>query len=157
MKKFTAIFLTSILALSASATAFAAEINQDSDPKTTDVEIKTSIAPTYTVTIPASTTVDFNAASTDFGAVKLDTAQIDPGYVVRVALDASGTLKNEADTTKTIAYTVNDASGAFVFADYTVAGQETSLTIDITQEAWNTAFAGDYSDTVIFNVSYLKA
>lgn len=157
MKKFTAIILTLVLILSLSVTAFATEINQDSDPKTSDVTVTTSIEPTYTVTIPANTTVDFNATSTSFGAIQLDAAQIDPGYVVRVALDASGTLKNAKDTRKTIAYTVNDVNSAFVSADYTVAGQSTPLTIDITQDAWNTAFAGDYSDVMTFTVSYVEA
>lgn len=155
MKKFTAILLALILTLSISVTAFAAEINQDSEPKTTDVTVTTSIDPTYTVTIPADVNVKFNETSTDFGSVKLDAAQIDPGYVVRVALNAGGTLKNAADSSKTIAYAVNDENGAFTSADYDTAGQETPLTIDITQEAWNTAYAGDYSDTVTFTVSYV--
>ena len=74
---------------------------------------------------------------------------------MQVALDASGTLKNQADTTKTIAYTIKAGEDAFTSARYTTAGQETPLTIDITQEAWNTAFAGSYSDTVTFTVSYI--
>lgn len=158
MKKFTAILLTLVLTLSLSATAFATEINQaDGSPKDTEVTVKTSIDPTYTVTIPADTTVDFNATSTSFGAVQLDAAQIDPGYVVRVALDVSGTLKNAKDSSKTIPYTVNDESAAFVSADYTAAGQSTPLTIDITQDAWNAAYAGDYSDVMTFTVSYVEA
>lgn len=157
MKKITAIFLALVLTLSMSVTAFAAEIKQDSDAKTANVTVTTSIDPTYTVTIPADTKVDFNAETTSFGSVKLDAAQIDPGYVVRVALNASGTLKNAADESKTIAYAVNDANGAFTSADYTAAGQETPLTISITKDAWNTAFAGNYSDTVTFTVSYEEA
>lgn len=156
MKKLTALVLTMALALSLSVTAFAAEINQGSDPKTADVTVTTSIAPTYTVTIPANTNVTFNTLSTSFGSVKLDAAQIDPGYAVKVELESGGLLKNEADENKTIAYTVNDADGAFTAGLYTAAGQETSLTIDITQEAWNTAFAGAYSDTMTFIVSYVN-
>ncbi len=157
MKKIIALLLTFVLALSLSATVFAAEINEaDGNPKDTDVTVTTSIDPTYTVTIPANTTVDFNAESTDFGAVRLDAAQIDPGYVVRVTLNASGTLKNVADAGKTIAYTVNDTNGEFTSADYTAAGQSTPLTIDITRNAWDTAFAGDYSDVMTFTISYLE-
>lgn len=158
MKKITAILLTLILTLSLSATAFAAEINQDSDPKTTNVEVTTSIEPTYTVTIPSDTKVEFNAETTSFGAVILDAAQIDPGYAVRVELNADGTLENQADTSKTIAYTVEDENGAaFTAAEYTAAGEETPLTINITKDSWNAAFAGDYSDIVTFTVSYVEA
>lgn len=149
MKKLTALVLALVLVLSLSVTAFAAEDNRNTN-------ITTSIAPTYTVTIPADTDVTFNALSTSFGSVTLTAAQIDPGYAVKVELNASGLLKNGADNTKTIAYAINDANGAFTSAQYTTAGDKTDLTIDITQEAWNAAFAGSYSDTVTFTVSYIN-
>lgn len=149
MKKLTALVLVIVLSLSLSVTAFAADNR--------NTTITTSINPTYTVTIPANTNVTFNTLSTSFGAVTLTAAQIDPGYAVKVELNASGTLKNQADATKTIAYTVNDANGdAFTVGTYTTAGDKTDLTIDITQEAWNAAFAGRYSDTVTFTVSYIN-
>ena len=149
MKKLTALVLVIVLSLSLSVTAFAADNR--------NTTITTSIDPTYTVTIPANTNVTFNTLSTSFGAVTLTAAQIDPGYAVKVELNASGTLKNQADNTKTIAYTVNDANGdAFTVGTYTTAGDKTDLTIDITQEAWNAAFAGQYSDTVTFTVSYIN-
>lgn len=51
----------------------------------------------------------------------------------------------------------DDKNGkAFTAQQYTAAGQETPLTIDITQAAWNAAFAGSYSDTVTFTVSYVN-
>lgn len=156
MKKLIALILALVLALSLSVTAFAAEISQDSDPKTADVTVTTSIDPTYTVTIPANVDVAFNATSTSFGSITLAAAQIDPGYAVKVELNASGTLKNAADTGKTITYTVNDKVGVFTSAEYLTAGDSTALTIDIAQEAWDAAFAGDYSDTVTFTVSYVE-
>lgn len=149
MKKLKALVLVIVLTLALSVTAFAAEDNRNT-------KITTSIAPSYTVTIPADTNVTFNALSTSFGSVKLETAQIDPGYAVKVELNASGTLKKQADATKTIAYAINDANGPFTSAQYTTAGDKTDLTIDIAQDAWNAAFAGQYSDTVTFTVSYVK-
>ena len=156
MKKWIAMLLTLALALSLSVTAFAAEIDQDSDPQEADVKVTTSIEPTYTVTIPEDVQVKFNATSTKFGTIKLAAAQIDPGYAIKVTLTASGTLKNEVDATKTIAYAVNSQGEAFESAKYQNQGDSTDLTIDITQVAWDAAYAGNYSDTVKFTISYEK-
>ena len=37
------------------------------------------------------------------------------------------------------------------------AGEKVDLTINITQADWDAAAAGDYSDTVTFNISYVDA
>ena len=66
-----------------------------------------------------------------------------------------GKLKNVADASKTISYSVNDSKAAFTSAKYTAAGQETPLTIAIAKDEWNKAAAGSYSDTVTFTVSYV--
>lgn len=153
---FTAI-LSVCLIMSLSVTAFASKIDQDSGSGSTNVTVSTSIDPTYTVTIPANTSVTFNALSTSFGAISLDAAQLDPGYAVKVKLSASGTLKNSADKSKTIAYAINAGSVAFSEELYQTAGDKTELTIDITQDAWDAAYAGSYSDTVVFTVSYVSA
>lgn len=154
MKKLIALTLT--LSLSLSVTALAAEISQDSDPQEVKTEITTSIEPTYTVTIPENVTVDFNENITDFGAIKLTAAQLEPDCAVRVKLDAGGELKNAADENKTIPYAirVKDTDEEFTSAEYLTAGASTALTIEITQEAWDAAYAGDYSDTVTFTITY---
>lgn len=156
MKKTIALILTFALALSFSVTAFAEDVTEKDGNGQRATTISTSIAPTYTVTIPENLEVKFNQTSTDFGIVKLNAAQLDPGYAVKVVLYASGTLKNQANASKTpIVYTVNDANGKeFTSAAYTATDEKTSLTVDITQEAWDTAYAGEYSDIVTFIISY---
>ncbi|MGN0442589.1 MAG: hypothetical protein ACI4FO_07775 [Acutalibacteraceae bacterium] len=155
MKKILAALLSISILASVSVTAFAAEINQDSDPKTADAEITTSIAPTYTVTIPADVTVEFNAETTDFGEIKVTSAQIDPDKCIKVALTSDGELNNAVDETKVIPYTVTAGNTAFTSETYLATGDSTELTINITQDDWNKAYAGDYSDTVTFEVSYI--
>ena len=56
-------------------------------------------------------------------------------------------------------YTINnkDVGAEFTEATYKVQGEHTDLTIDIAQTEWDAAFAGDYSDTVSFNISYVDA
>ena len=121
-------------------------------------EITTAVAPAFTVTIPADTTVAFNALETDFGAVTLESARLAPNKAVKVTLDASGLLKNADDSTKTIPYTIKKTDGTVCNSvQYRTAGETTALKIGIEQAAWDAAFAGDYSDTVNFNISYVDA
>lgn len=156
MKKLiSALLLISLLA-SASVTAFAADINQDSDPKKVNAEITASITPTYTVSIPANVNVAFSAQSTDFGSIKVTAAQIDPDKCIKVALTTDGELNNAVDATKVIPYTVKAGNTEFTSATYLKTGDKTDLTINITQDDWNDAYAGAYSDTVTFEVSYIS-
>lgn len=155
MKKIITALLVLAMSAAATTTVFAADINQSSNPKQSQATISTTIQPTYVVSIPEDVEVDFNATSTDFGTVELTAAQINPNYAVEVSLNASSTLKNQADTSKTIAYTVSDENGPFTSTQYETAGESTKLTVNITQDAWNAAYAGNYMDTVTFTVSYI--
>ena len=154
MKKLIAFLMTAVLLTAASTTAFAATIDEgDGNPATSTATVSTEIAPTYTVSIPENVSVTFNAASTEWGSIEVTQAQIDPDHHIVVSLEA-GALKNSVDNTKTIPYTVEDATGVFTYASYLAEGNKTDLTIKIAQSDWNAAYAGDYSDTVTFTVSY---
>ena len=135
MRKLVSFALMLALSAALSATAFADDNNRS-------VEVKTHIDPTYTVTIPANTTVNFNAVDTPFGEIKLTAAQLDPG--------------NQANKEKNLAYKIMSGNTEFTSASYTTANQSTALTIHIEKDDWNGAFAGDYADTVAFNISYVK-
>ena len=149
MKKLFALILTVCLLASMSVTAFAA--NSTGGPTTITIDI----APTYTVTIPANTTVAFNAAETAFGAIEVTAAQIHPNKCIKVELTSDGKLENSIDATKVIPYTIKDSEGAaFTSATYLTEGDKTELSIHITANDWNAAYAGEYSDTVTFTVSY---
>ena len=150
MKKLFALILTVALLMSMSVTAFAANTTGG------EADITTSIDPTYTVTIPADVNVAFNAAETDFGAIEVEAARIHPNKCIKVALTCDGKLENSVDATKVIPYAIKDADGnAFTSATYLTAGDKTELAIHIAAADWNAAYAGDYSDTVTFTVSYV--
>ena len=150
MKKLFALILTVCLLASLSVTAFAANtIGGEAD-------ITTSIAPTYTVTIPADVNVAFNATETDFGAIEVTASQIHPNKCIKVALTTDNELNNAIDNTKVIPYAIKDSTGAaFTSAIYLTEGDKTELSIHITANDWNAAYAGEYSDTVTFTVSYV--
>ena len=149
MKKLFALILTVAMLATMSVTAFAANTTGG------DADITTSIAPTYTVTIPADVNVVFNATETAFGTIEVVASQIHPDKCIQVALTTDGELNNAIDATKVIPYVIKDAEGnAFTSAAYLTEGDKTELSIHITTDDWNAAYAGDYSDTVTFIVSY---
>ena len=149
MKKLFALILTVALIASLSVTAFAANTTGG------EADITTSIAPTYTVTIPADVNVQFNATETAFGTIEVTASQIHPDKCIKVALTTDGELNNAIDNTKVIPYEIQDSEGtAFTSATYLTEGDKTELSIHITADDWNAAYAGDYSDTVTFTVSY---
>ena len=149
MKKVFAVICAVAILMSLSVTAFAANTTGG------EADITTSIAPTYTVTIPADVNVVFNATETAFGTIEVVASQIHPDKCIAVALTTDGELNNAIDATKVIPYVIKDAEGnAFTSATYLTEGDKTELSIHITADDWNAAYAGEYSDTVTFTVSY---
>ena len=159
MKKLLAIIIAAVMILACSFTAFA-EVNQDSDPQQQSAVISADVEPAYIVSIPADTTVAFNTEYTDFGAVELTSARLEPDKCVKVTLTTDGELNNSVDDTKVIPYTIGEGKAdsatdtVYTTAAYLAEGDKTDLTIKITQDDWNKAYAGHYGDTVIFDVAY---
>lgn len=123
------------------------------------VVVSTTVEPDYVVTIPLNLEVPFNQEKTDFGAVTLTKAQLEPDKCIKVTVQCDNLLENKADANKTIPYTIYegkaDATGdVFTTASYLTAGEKTDLTIGITQDDWNKAYAGKYEDTVTFQIEY---
>lgn len=164
MKKIIALLSATAMISAASVTAFAAEITESTDPKQADVTISTSVAPAYTVSIPVNANVAFNAAETDFGSVSLESARLAPNKAVEVTITSDFDLNNSADNTAVIPYTLKATKGTATetvgtgySATFQNAGDKVDLTINITQADWDAAAAGDYSDTVTFNIAYVDA
>lgn len=160
MKRILSAALAFMLVFSLSVTALAADGNTVVDqgtydsgkpPKTT---VSCNVDPSYTVTVPTTTEVKFNQTETAFGKIELTDALLKFGYAVRVSIAPDGKLRNQEN--KTIAYTICSDGKAFTSAEYRTAGESTSLTIHITQQEWDRAYGGDYSDTVVFNISCEK-
>ena len=149
MKKLFALILTVCLLATMSVTVFAANTPGGK------ADITTSIDPTYTVTIPADVNVQFNATETDFGAIEVTASQIHPDKCIKVELTSDGKLENSIDATKVIPYAIKDSQdAAFTSATYLTEGDKTELSIHITADDWNAAYAGEYSDTVTFTITY---
>ena len=149
MKKITPFLLALALLFALQAPAFAA------NPTGGNVTITTAVDEAYTVTIPATTDIEFNALSTPIGKISVDTARIEAGYQITFAASGADALVNGADDSKTIPYTLEDASGVFTSKSFTgVDITGVPLMVKITQASWDAAAAGSYSDTITFTVSY---
>ena len=158
MKKLFAVILAVALLMSLSVPAFAANTTGG------DADITTSIAPSYTVTIPA--TVELNKVE-DNGAVTYEndytlTAQAGVrlffGEYIAVSVLSDFTMETEEFAW--LDYVILDAEGyevannGVVAKFYTDKAQQTA-TIHIA--ANDPDYAGEYKDTVIFTISIEKS
>lgn len=171
MKKFTAFLLTLVLAFSLSVTAFAAgtTVNPDTDPKAGTTTVSLNIAPTYTITIPA--TVNLSRTEDTSGTVTyIQTAEIKASEGLRLLANQNIQVTLESDfklatndQAATLDYTVTAGGVTFDKAsigDKVVATFDTSTTAQsqtLTFSADDPQYAGDYSDTVTFTVSVVTA
>lgn len=164
MKKLLSIPLALTLVLTASTSVFAADINQNSN-QNADTTVTFKVDPAYTVTIPADVTLD-RKTGTDGTityekdlTVSASDVRLLEGKKVRVTLDSSFKLTTGAQGAKyELPYTVKvGTSGSAitngdVVADFTTLdSNKWSSTLHFAAE--NPTYAGDYKDTVIFNIA----
>lgn len=157
MKKLFATLLALTLCCSMATTAFAAEINQDSETKTGNTTITTVKDPTYIVVIPEKAEIQFGVESNPIGDIVYKEGNLEPGAEVTVELKNASTLAHKEDAQYTIEYAVCKDGEAFtsvVYNEQTAAGTKTALTANITKEAWDAAKAGNYEATLTFEISY---
>lgn len=129
-----------------------------------DTTIKASVRSTYTLSIPAETTIDFKAASTDLNGVLKVTGNVLPSQEVEVTVQAEDFHNNVQNTD--LPYTlVNKAdSNAFTGATWDEdtlraglagegKGKEIQLSIVIAEQDWKLAKAGEYEGTITFTAA----
>ena len=165
MKKLLSIPLALTLVLTASTSVFAADINQNSSNQNADTTVTFKVDPAYTVTIPADVTLD-RKTGTDGTityekdlTVSASDVRLLEGKKVRVTLDSSFKLTTGAQGAKyELPYTVKvGTSGSAitsgdVVADFTTLdSNKWSSTLHFAAE--NPKYAGDYNDTVTFNIA----
>lgn len=164
MKKFLSIALALIVALSLSVTAFAADnITQDTDDKTGSTNITYSVAPMYTVTIPASVTLGNDATVSASGIKVAKGSQV----VVKISgtSEAGNAFKVKTGEGAELAYTVKNGTKAIGVGDAILtvnpdsatdgSGASGSATLTFTLDD-TIKYAGIYTGTVTFTVSVEK-
>ena len=118
--------------------------------------IKANIPSSYTVVIPAETTIQFNTLETKLeGPLYLSAAQLEPNHYVKISATANA-LTNDADKSKTIPFTLYEGNDPFTSADFVDKYKNVQLSVHIKQSDWNAAPAGNYKGSVTFTITYGK-
>ena len=165
MKKLLSMPLALTLILTASTSVFAADINQNSSNQHADTTVTFKVDPAYTVTIPADVTLE-RKTGTDGTityekdlTVSASDVRLLEGKKVRVTLDSSFKLTTGAQGAKyELPYTVKVGTSGSAITNGDVVADFTTLDSDkwsstLHFAAENPTYAGDYKDTVIFNIA----
>ena len=165
MKKILSMPLALTLVLAASTSVFAADINQNSTQQKADTTVTFKVDPVYTVTIPANVTLD-QKTGTDGTityekdlTVSASDVRLLEGKKVQVTLESSFKLTTgeqgaqyELPYTVTVGTSGSAITNGDVVADFTTLDSDKwSSTLHFAAE--NPTYAGDYKDTVTFNIA----
>lgn len=136
----------------------AKEIDQESTNKTEDTKVTTSVDSTYLVVIPEDCKITKGTLNTTMELA----VEGNPTPDASIQVDVAATeLCNQGNKEYKIPYQLTSEGKEFNKITYSESeirtGTKTPLSIDITKEAWDNAFAGDYSATLTFAIQYLEA
>ena len=154
MKKLLTLLLTAALATAAATTAFADTSITPSDGK---MNVTYTVAPSYTVTIPASVTLN-TLAKKGSATVKAENVTVPHGKAVKVALTNANDFKVKSAEGAELTYTItkdrqNVAENGVVLSvasNATNKKGESILEFEITDKI---VYSGEYTGTVTFTVS----
>lgn len=153
MKKMLCVLLT--LSLVFCAVALAEDTYDENDQTatttlTTTITDPTKPVPTYTIVIPSSLAITPNATQT---TLTVQVQEVENTESIQVTADATGSMTNGSDGTIDFTISSNELS----FSNFTSLPSSKTMSINITEEEWNQAPAGDYTGTVNFTISATAA
>ena len=150
MKKLFALILTVVMLFSLSVTAFAA-VDQDSQDPNGAMNVTYTVAPTFTVTIPASVTLGEDAT------ISAENVVVPKGKQVEVSIAEANGFKATTPEGAELIYTVKNgetavAEGETVLAVNPKDGKTGSTTLSFVAPE-TIQYAGTYTGTVTFTVA----
>lgn len=156
MKKFLSIALAVVMMLAVCVPAFAANpiTEKTENTGTTIVKTKTTDendqnAESFTVSIPADTTIAWGKDSTALEGYSAE-AHLAYGKKLYITVAGTGTMKLAEDETETLAYALSGDTEYVSAKPVVNPVAELSLNVDIATDAWANAIVGEYADTLTF-------
>ena len=110
----------------------------------------------YELTYPADIEIPWQTTAIDIGEVTATKMIIEPDKMVKVSVSSQNEFKlvNEADSEKTIAYSLLSGNISFFPGDY---GESFTLSVEVEENEWLHAASGKHSDILTFTAEYTDA
>lgn len=110
----------------------------------------------YELSYPADIEIPWQTTAMDIGEVTATKMLIEPGKMVKVSVSSQNEFKlvNEADSEKSIAYSLLVGNISFFPGDY---GESFTLSVEVEDDEWLYAASGKHSDILTFTAEYTDA
>ena len=110
----------------------------------------------YELTYPADIEIPWQTTAIDIGEVTATKMLIEPEKMVKVSVSSQNNynLVNEADSEKSIAYSLLVDNISFFPGDY---GESFALSVEVEDDEWLYAASGKHSDILTFTAEYTDA
>ena len=110
----------------------------------------------YELTYPADIEIPWQTTAIDIGEVTATKMLIEPDKMVKVSVSSQNNynLVNEADSEKSIAYSLLVGNISFFPGDY---GESFTLSVEVEDDEWLYAASGKHSDILTFTAEYTDA
>lgn len=110
----------------------------------------------YELSYPADIEIPWQTTAMDIGEVTATKMLIEPDKMVKVSVSSQNEFKlvNEADSEKSIAYSLLVGNISFFPGDY---GESFTLSVEVEDNEWLHAASGKHSDILTFTAEYTDA
>ena len=110
----------------------------------------------YELSYPADIEIPWQTTAMDIGKVTATKMLIEPDKMVKVSVSSQNEFKlvNEADSEKSIAYSLLVGNISFFPGDY---GESFTLSVEVEDDEWLYAASGKHSDILTFTAEYTDA
>lgn len=148
MKKFFSVGLAIVMLMLCITPVFAGNQSMEISTKADAVE--------YELSYPADIEIPWQTTAMDIGEVTATKMLIEPDKMVKVSVSSQNEFKlvNEADSEKSIAYSLLVGNISFFPGDY---GESFTLSVEVEDDEWLYAASGKHSDILTFTAEYTDA